>query len=222
MQRRTPSRRNGPSIFGVLVLAGTLGLGMIGLSATAGAKSPNKISGIPNYKNTLAGNTKGWCPVTNPPNLPCDGGAGNYGTITIVKSSFANYGGYAASVPGPGGQKKYARVSGGMDGGVPTINGCSVPGNENCSGPYTKFGSTVHHAVSPPGGSSTSIKIYIVAAWPRPTPATGSTGTCPRAIAREPSCRTMRSTCAPRVPAEEASTSARASEPEGAAPAPPS
>jgi hypothetical protein len=165
MQRRTRNWRIGPSNFGVLVLAGTLGLGMIGLSATAGAKSPNKISGIPNYKNSLAGNTNGWCPVTNPPNAPCDGGAGNYGTIHIVKSNFANYGGYAASVPGPGGQKKYARVSGGQDGGVPTVNGCSVPGSENCTGPYTKFGSTVHHAIFPPGGFSTSIKMYIDAAW---------------------------------------------------------
>ena len=107
---------------GVLVLAGTLGLGMIGLSATAGAKSPNKISGIPNYKTSRAGNTDRWCPVTNPPNAPCDGGVDHYGAIHIVKSSSANYGGDAASVPGPGGQKKYARVSGGQDGGVPTVN----------------------------------------------------------------------------------------------------
>jgi hypothetical protein len=165
MQQGKQRRRRGPSILGVLVVAGTLGLGIIGLSASvSGASKANKTSGIPNFKNSLNSNTNGWCPVTTPPNAPCDGGVNNYGTIHIVKASFNNYGSYASAIAGPG-QKKFARVSGGQDGGVPTVNGCTVPGNEDCSGPYTKFGSTVHHMIFPAGGFSTSIKIYIDAAW---------------------------------------------------------
>jgi len=166
MKTRAGSRRGGPSVLRLLVLMGAVGLGVAGVStAVSGAVSPNKASGIPNYKNKLGANTNGWCPITTPPNSPCDGLAGDYGTIQIVKSSFSNFGGYAASVAGPGGQKRYARVSGGQDGGVPTVNGCTVPGNENCSGPYTKFGSTVHHPIFPVGGFSTSIKMYIDAGW---------------------------------------------------------
>jgi hypothetical protein len=166
MKQSAHRRRRGPSVLGVLVVGATLGLGVIGLTPSiSGASKANTVTGIPNYSNKLSTNTKGWCPVTTPPNAPCDGGAGNYGTISVVKSTSINYGGYASAVPGPGGQKKYARVSGGQDGGVPTVNGCSIPGNENCSGPYTKFGSTVHHTMFPTGGFSTSIKIYIDAAW---------------------------------------------------------
>jgi len=166
MKTRIGTRRGGLSVLGVLVLAGALVFGVIGLSASvSGAMSQSKATGIPNYKNTLGGNTNGWCPVTTPPNSPCDGAPNNYGTIRIVKASFTNYGSYASAVAGPNGQKKYARVSGGQDGGVPTLSGCSIPGNENCSGPYTKFGSTVHHTLFPVGGFSTSIKIYIDASW---------------------------------------------------------
>jgi hypothetical protein len=166
MKRRMGNWRAGPSVLGILVLTGAVGLGVMGISTSvSGAASAKKITGIPNYRNTLAGNTKGWCPITVPANLPCDGAPGDYGTIHVLKSSFTNYGGYASAVPGPNGVKKYARVSGGQDGGVPTVNGCSVPGNEDCSGPYTKFGSTVHHAIFPAGGFTTSIQLYIDASW---------------------------------------------------------
>lgn len=166
MKRRMGNWRAGPSVLGILVLTGAVGLGVMGISTSvSGAAKANKATGIPNYKNKLAGNTKGWCPVTVPANLPCDGMPGDYGTIHIVKSNFTNYGGYASAVAAPIGQKKYARVSGGQDGGVPSISGCTVPGNENCSGPYTKFGSNVHHAIFPAGGFTTSIKLYIDAGW---------------------------------------------------------
>jgi hypothetical protein len=166
MQARVEQTRRGRSKFGVVAMAGLMAFGIIGVSAAvAGANANNRASGIPNYKNKLTSNTNGWCPVTVPANLPCDGGAGNYGTIDIVKSSFTNGGGYAPKAPAPSGQSKYARVSGGQDGGVPTVTGCTVPGGENCTGPYTKFGSTVHHAVFPAGGFTTSIKMYIDAGW---------------------------------------------------------
>ena len=108
--------------------------------------------------------------------------------------------------PGPV-RRSSPRVSGGQDGGVPTVNGCTVPGNEDCSGPYTKFGSTVHHMIFPAGGFSTSIKIYIDAAWAAAHPgnvvdwdvaASGQFGEFPR--------RTMPSTCARPARAAEGST----------------
>lgn len=166
MFRRNSKWRAGGSVIGILAMTATIGIGVIGVSASvAGANGNNRTSGIPNYKNKLSSNTNGWCPVTVPANAPCDGGVGNYGTIDIVKAKYSNSGGYAPQTPAPPGQSKYARVSGGQDGGVPTVNGCVPTGVENCSGPYTKFGSTVHHAVFPKAGFTTSIKMYIDAGW---------------------------------------------------------
>jgi hypothetical protein len=171
MDARVNGGRRGRSVVGIVAVAGLMAIGVVALSSSvAGANGNNKASGIPNYKNKLSNNTNGWCPVTVPANPPCDGGVNNYGTIDIVKPNLSNSGGYAPKAPAVPGQARYARVSGGQDGGVPTVNGCTVPGNENCSGPYTKFGSTVHHATFPKAGFTTSIKMYIDAGWAHTNP----------------------------------------------------
>ena len=171
----------------VIAAAVAIPVGMIAISESAagaaGAKAPTaptaanaanaanakKTSGIARYKNRLAANTKGWCNAS-PPNAPCDGGVNNYGTIDIVKSSFTNSGGYAPSVPSPGTQKKYARVSGGQSTGIGEgVNGCSVPGSENCSGPYALFGGG-NYKIFPSSGFTTSVQLYLDTAWANRNP----------------------------------------------------
>ena len=170
MNKRVVNWRAGRSALGILALT----LGVMGISTSVAGAIPKSHAGIPNYTNKLSSSTKGWCPVTSPPNAPCDGAVNDYGTIDIVKSSFSNNGGYAPSVPGPNGQKKYARASGAPSNPPPgvseTPNGCTIPGSENCTGPYTKFGSTVHHAVFPTKGFTTSIKLYLDSGWANANP----------------------------------------------------
>lgn len=162
----------------IMLVTGLAGLCVIGSTSVAGAAGPAPLakasggsSGVANYKNALAKNTNGWCPAGTG-NAPCDGKSGDYGTIDIVNQSFSNDGGYAPSAPAPGApnKKTYARVSGGEDGGVEGVNGCSEPGGENCSGPYTLFGSNGEDATFPKYGIDTSIKIYLDSNWANENP----------------------------------------------------
>jgi len=148
------------------VVTATMGLGVtMGMAPVSGAASGKATPvTLHNWKNTLRQNTTGWC--STPGDAPCDGTG--YGTIDIVKSSFSNGGGYGASVAGPGGTTKYARVTGG--GTLTTPNGCPTPGGENCTGPYTNWNQIPHPTVFPyktatKNGYTTSVKIYIDAAW---------------------------------------------------------
>jgi hypothetical protein len=176
----TPFHSSGKSssVLRVLAVTSSVMIGVIGLSASVSSaasvhpRASARAAGAPagsvhNYKNTLNHNTKGWCDG-GPTNAPCSGGSGDYGTIDIVSHNYSNSGGYAPSVAGPGGQGHYARVSGGQDGGVESVNGCSVPGGgENCSGPYTLFGSKNlgNDTIFPAHGFSTMIKIYLDTNW---------------------------------------------------------
>ena len=121
-----------------------------------------------NWHNNLNHNTQGWCPVTNPPNSPCDGQPGDYGTIGIYSHSDedASWGGYAAGATLTG-AKKYARVTGGQDGGVPSPTGCTVQDNESCSGPFTLWGpkNLGTDTVFPSSGFTSTIKMYVDAGW---------------------------------------------------------
>ena len=158
----------GGSVVATLLLAGSVGLGVSGLSASvAGAASPSARSNggpgsVTNYGNKLEHNTSGWCQVAQ----GCNGqqGSGDYGTIAVVKDSFSNDGGYGAAVPGPGVAKRYARVSGaGTDVTSPT--GCASPGSENCTGPYVLYGGSGTDSIFPSNGFTSSVKVYLDTAW---------------------------------------------------------
>ena len=83
-------------IMGILALA----LGVLGISSASSASSAKPaatvhrpVSGssadgpVVNWTNTLAANKNGWC-VDVPPNAPCDGQIGDYGTIDVVSHKF--------------------------------------------------------------------------------------------------------------------------------------
>jgi hypothetical protein len=172
---RTRKIRGARAVIGVLALTGCVGLAVMSTSASvSGATTAlHKQTGVAkNWKNKLSSNTNGWC--NNPVNAACDGSATGYGTIEIVKHSFTNFNSYAPAVPGPGGQSKYARLSGAESppAAVETLHGCTVPGGENCTGPYTKFQNpwVMNHTVFPTGGYTTSIKIYLDASWAAANP----------------------------------------------------
>jgi hypothetical protein len=173
MNRRMSKRRAAGSIIGLLALVGSVGIGVIGMTASvAGAKA--SAGAIKNYNNKLSRNTAGWCTAAQ----GCNGQGGNeadYGTIDIVPSSYSNFGGYAASVAGPGGQKKYARITGaGLD--QDTLNGCPNPGYDAadntpyCEGPYVCYGGSCSYAVFPKNGFTSSIDVYIDPVWARNHP----------------------------------------------------
>jgi hypothetical protein len=160
-----------------MALVSTAGIGLAvstasasGAATVSGARPAVSSHGSPgsvkNYKNTLKKNTKGWCTYAE----GCNGQIGSdYGTIDIVPQSFSNDGGYAPSVPGPGKQKSYARVSGaGVD--QDSISGCSSPGSENCSGPYILYGGTGTDSVFPASGFVSTVKIYLDTNWASENP----------------------------------------------------
>ena len=176
MKTRIYTLGKGNSVLRALAVTSSVMIGVVGLSTSASSAAgvhprasvhSNAPAGsVHNWKNKLGHNTSGWCDG-GPTDAPCSGGSGDYGTIDIVSHTYSNSGGYAPSVPGPGGQSHYARVSGGQDGGTESVNGCSVPGGENCTGPYTLFGpkNAGNDTVFPAYGFSTSIKIYLDTAW---------------------------------------------------------
>ncbi len=91
MNRQMKKWRAGRSVIGILALTASAGIGVIGLSTSvSSAATPNRhlasnarraAGSTHNWHNNLNRNTNGWCPVTNPPNSPCDGASGDYGTI---------------------------------------------------------------------------------------------------------------------------------------------
>lgn len=156
-----------------VALVSSLAIGLIGLSSSISAAAtvkgqPQASPGGVNYKNKLSSNTKGWCTYAE----GCNGqiGANDYGTIDIVPATFSNEGGYAAAAPGPGTQKKYARVSGaGVD--QDSITGCPAPGSENCTGPYVLYGGTGTDSVFPTKyGITSSVDIYLDTNWANANP----------------------------------------------------
>ncbi|HXW35597.1 MAG TPA: hypothetical protein VEJ87_13545 [Acidimicrobiales bacterium] len=177
MNRQGQKRRALRSVIGILALSASAGVGVIGLSTSVSsaatplrlAANGHKATGAThNWHNTLAHNTNGWCPVTNPPNAPCNGEPNNYGTIGIYSPSDedASWGGYASGVTLTG-QKMYARTTGGQDGGVPSPTGCTMPDDESCSGPFTLWGpkNQGNDTVFPSSGFTTTIKMYVDAGW---------------------------------------------------------
>jgi hypothetical protein len=181
MNRQMKKRRAGRTVVAILALTASAGIGVIGLStsvSSAAARTPNLRSATKpagttyNWHNKLGKNTNGWCPVVSPPNAPCDGASGDYGTIGIYSPSDqdASWGGYGAGVTLTG-QKKYARTTGGTDdsgnGGAPSPTGCTVQGNENCSGPFALWGpkNQGDDTIFPSGGFTTTIKVYVDAVW---------------------------------------------------------
>lgn len=178
MNRQMKKWRAGRSVVAILALTMGAGIGVIGLSAPASsaatlnrqlATNAHRASGAThNWHNKLSRNTTGWCPAVNPPNLPCDGASGDYGTIGIFSPSDqdASWGGYAAGATLTG-QKKYARTTGGQDGGTPSPTGCTVKGGENCTGPFALWGpkNQGNDTTFPAGGFTTTIKVYVDAGW---------------------------------------------------------
>jgi hypothetical protein len=162
------------SAIGIAALATTLGLGAAVSSASpsqaAHAAGHATDPPVVTWSNNLKTNTNGWCTFAS----GCNGDQTptTYGTIDVLPSTFSNYGGYAPSARGPVGQTgSYARVSGSGD----TLTGCYVsgvssPGTENCSGPYTTFGSDDAATTFPTNGFTTSIKIYLSRAWAAANP----------------------------------------------------
>ncbi len=178
MNRQMKKWRAGRSVIAILALTAAAGIGGIGLSTSVSsaatsnhhlASNARRASGAThNWHNTLARNTKGWCPVTTPPNSPCDGAANDYGTIGVYSPSDqdASWGGYGAGVTLTG-QRKYARVTGGQDGGVPSPTGCTVQTDESCSGPFNLWGPKNEgtDTTFPSGGFTTTVKVYVDAGW---------------------------------------------------------
>jgi len=170
-KRAAMSGIKGRNSRGLKYLASTVGVVglaastlIIGLPGLAGAASGS----FPTYKNTFNANAKGWCTAAT----GCNGqvGAGDYGTIDIVPAKFSNEGGYAASVPGPGTQKHYGRVSGAGT-NQDSLSGCPAPGSENCTGPFILFGGTGTSSVFPDkSGFSSSLEIYLDTAWAAANP----------------------------------------------------
>ena len=150
----------------------------IGLGTTISSAAPRPHSGavshadppVVNWANPLATNTSGWCTFA----AGCNGvqSPSTYGTIDIVSHTFSNYGGYAPSVNGPIGQTStYARVSGAGDTSTGcVVGGVSSPGNENCSGPYTFFGTNNHATTFPTHGFTTTLKIDLSKSWAAANP----------------------------------------------------
>ena len=150
----------------------------IGLGTTISSAAPRPNSGpvshtdppVVNWSNSLASGTSGWCTYAS----GCNGvqSPSTYGTIDVVSHTFSNYGGYAPSVNGPVGQTNtYARVSGAGDTGTGCFVGnVSSPGSENCSGPYTTFGSNSHATTFPTHGFTTILKIYLSKSWAAANP----------------------------------------------------
>ncbi len=154
---RGAARIGGVLLIGAMAITGTVGM------ATAGGAAAKVKGDFKNYHNKLAANTSGWCTGVG---QPCDGVA--YGTIDIVKASYSNGGGanYGTTTPAPAGQSKFARLHGGGTGSggfLTTPTGCPVPGNENCTGAYTKFGNATHPVVFQ--AMTTSIKVYVDPTW---------------------------------------------------------
>jgi hypothetical protein len=168
------------AILATLVMASCAGV--VGISTSVGAAAVPRsaasvaqgASAFTNYKNKLSHKTTGWCTAAQ----GCNGGGGNeadYGTIDIVPHTYSNYGGYAPSVPGPGGQSHYARISGaGLD--QDTITGCPTPGyyapdnTPYCQGPYVCFAGTCAQSSFPTNGFTSSIKVYIDPVWAAANP----------------------------------------------------
>jgi hypothetical protein len=160
-------RRNSRGLQYLASTVGAAGLAvctLLALPGVAGAATP----GFPAYKNTLNSKTTGWCTAAE----GCNGqiGAGDFGTIDIVPTTFSNDGGYAAAAPSPGKQKHYGRVSGaGTD--QDSLAGCSAPGSENCTGPFILFGGTGTASAFPTKtGFRSSIEIYLDTAWAAANP----------------------------------------------------
>jgi hypothetical protein len=174
MDIKMKKRRAVRSLIGIVALTGSVGLGVMGLSTSVSSAATTPTGHVAadgpthNWQNKMSGNTKGWCPPVVPPNAPCDGLPGDYGTIGIYShtATDASWGGYAAGVT-LNGQGKYARVTGGQDGGVPSATGCTVQGGENCSGPFTLWGpkNLGNDTVFPTNGFTTTIKTYVDAGW---------------------------------------------------------
>ncbi len=153
---------------GILALGCSVGLGTAVSSAAPRPQTQatsHSDTAVVNWSNALSTNTRGWCTFAS----GCNGvqSPNTYGTIDVVNNTFSNYGGYAPSVSGPQDQTgSYARVSGAGD----ALTGCLVggvssPGNENCSGPYTNFGSNHYAKVFPTHGFTTVLKVYLSRAW---------------------------------------------------------
>ncbi len=111
-------------------------------------------------------NTSLFC--TGSPNLPCDGAAGDYGTLDRVASGFSNGGagnyapstsalfkGYFALTDGTG--------VGNQGAGCPGTTATFNPG-ENCSGPFALFGSGANAGVEntfPANGFTVTSDLYL-------------------------------------------------------------
>ena len=173
MTRRTSKWRAGGSVIGILALVGAMSIGVVGVSSSVAGARTAKVK-IPSYKNKLTANTNGWCT----PAQGCNGqagGASDYGTISIVKSSYSNYGGYGANTPSPTGKSKFARITGaGVD--QDTINGCPTPGYDAslnvpyCQGPYVCYLGSCAAAVFPTNGFTSSVMVYVDPTWAAANP----------------------------------------------------
>lgn len=161
------------SAIGIVTLVSSIGLGTaIGSAAPRPQSHVAAHSGhaVANWSNSLATGTGGWCTYAG----GCNGvqSPTTYGTIDVVSHTFSNYGGYAPAVNGPIGQmNSYARVTGAGDQSTGCfVSGVSSPGNENCSGPYTLFGTNYQATAFPAHGFTTSLKIYLSKAWAAANP----------------------------------------------------
>jgi hypothetical protein len=139
----------GSAAAAVVTAAALAGMGTAGATSSlghrphpqhAGSRSANAVTGTPAaFSQEFGTNRKYFCPGLG--NAPCDGKAGDYGTIDRVASGFSN-----------GGSGNYAPFTHAYDGGFFALTsgtqaanlGVNCPadsgaGNESCTGPYALF-----------------------------------------------------------------------------------
>ena len=102
------------------------------------------------FFNGFEQNTDGWFDASN----------GGDGTITRRPSGYSNGGGYADGIASAAG-RWHARLTG---------SPCFTPPNQDCTGPFTRWGG--YTSMFPVGGYLTQVDIYLDVAWAQTHPDT--------------------------------------------------
>jgi hypothetical protein len=145
-------------LFVAAVLTGGAVLGSTAIAANAAA-TPR----VKTYFNGFGKNKSGWCDGNVGFFAPCNGAAGESGTLkrsTAGSSTNA----YAPGIAGSHGGEWYATVDGATDG----TSVCSTypAEDESCDGPYTDWGNaSFNYDTFPTRGFTTSLYIYLDTTW---------------------------------------------------------
>ncbi len=131
--------------------------GYVGKTAAKSAAA----AAVKSYHNRFGKNTNGWCDG-NGGFAPCDGAAGDSGTI-VRSHSGSSTNAYAPRIAAATG-RWYATVDGATDG--TSICSTYPAQDESCDGPYTDWGNpNFNYYAFPKGGFSTAVDIYLDATW---------------------------------------------------------